>query len=143
MSEHKESKAAKDRIGKMLAKSKVIFMATNGSHGHPNVRAVVPLRTDGVETIWFATHRDSSKIVELAKDGKAVIYSYEPRTMVECRLWGTVTILEDAESIEHVWHDSLEKYFTGQDDPMIRVLRFDTSNGMYCGKDHTAKEFTI
>ena len=135
---HKE---VKGKVEKFLGKCKAVFMATNGSHGHPNVRAMVPLRVDGTDTLWFITDLDSSKIIELVKDDKAVIYAYEPRTMVECRLWGTIAILEDGSSIRQLWHDALRKYFDGPEDPRIRVLRFDVSNGVYCGKDHEAIEF--
>ena len=139
--EIKADKEVRTKVEKFLAKCKTVFMATNGSHGHPNVRAMVPLRADGAETLWFITDLDSSKIIELVKDNKAVIYIYEPRTMVECRLWGSVVILDDAASIRQIWSDSLKKYFDGPDDPRIRVLRFDAANGVYCGKDHTAIEF--
>lgn len=137
----KADKEIRAKVGKFLAKCKTVFMATNGSHGHPNARAMMPIRTDGAETIWFVTDLDSSKIIELVKSNKAVIYAYEPRTMVECRLWGEVVILEDAASIRHLWDDSLKKYFDGPDDPRIRVLRFDAKNGIYCGKDRAAIEF--
>lgn len=138
--DHKDVRA---KAEKLVAGSKVLFMGTNGSHGgHPNVRAMVPAKVDGLQTIWFSTDLESSKIMELVKDNKATLYAYAPRTMAECRLWGTVSILDDPASRKLIWHDEFKKYFPGgADDPRLRVLRFDISNGTYSNKEGKKTEF--
>jgi general stress protein 26 len=128
---HKDARA---KAEKLLADSKIVFLGTNGSHGHPNLRAMVPARVVGTETIWFATGLDSSKILELIKSDKAVVYAYAARnhSFFECRLWGNAVILEDAESRRQVWSDEFKEHFPGGvDDPNLRVLRFDVRNGVY------------
>ncbi|MDR3331968.1 MAG: pyridoxamine 5'-phosphate oxidase family protein [Synergistaceae bacterium] len=126
---HKDTRA---KAEKLLAESKVVFMGTNGSHGHPNLRAMIPLRTDEVRTVWFATDLDSSKIIELVKNNKAVLYTYSQKTLAECRFWGNVSILDDATSRKHVWCEEIKKHYNDPDDPNFRVLRFDISNGIFC-----------
>lgn len=139
---HKEARA---KAEKLLSATKTVFLATNGSHGHPNVRAMMPLRIDGgVQTIWFSTGLDSSKIIELVKDDKAAVYGYSSRSMAEFRLWGRTTILEDAASRKLIWVDDLKEHFPGGlNDPNLRVLRFDVVSGLYCNKDGKSGIFTI
>jgi general stress protein 26 len=63
--------------------------------------------------------------------------------MTECRFWGAVSILEDATSRKHIWNDELKKLFEGGvEDPRLRVLRFDISNGIYSNKDGKIGNFT-
>ncbi|MDR1136915.1 MAG: pyridoxamine 5'-phosphate oxidase family protein [Synergistaceae bacterium] len=128
----KEASAKTERI---LAGAKVVYIATNGSHGHPNVRAMTPAKTDGAKTLWFVTDVGSSKVAELTRDGKAVIYAAAPRGTGECRVWGGVDILEDRASREAAWRDEFAAHFPdGMDSPNLRVLRFNVSNGIYCDK---------
>jgi general stress protein 26 len=137
-------KEARARAEKLLSGSKTVFLATNGSHGHPNLRAVTPLSLNGVGEIWFATALDSSKIIELVKSDKAVVYGYSPRSMSAFRLWGNVTILEDGESRNHIRRDDLKEHFPdGADDQNLRVLRFSVLSGMYTGKDGKSGVFEI
>ncbi|MDR1514324.1 MAG: pyridoxamine 5'-phosphate oxidase family protein [Synergistaceae bacterium] len=143
MKEHEISrKDASAKALKLLSAAKTVFLATNGGHGHPNLRAMAPITFDGVQTIWFSTSSQSSKIIELAKDDKAVVYGYSPRSMSEFRLWGSVEILDDQESREHIWRDFLRDHFPdGAGDPNLRVLRFSAISGMYTAKDGSGGVF--
>ncbi len=137
-------KEAREKAEKLLAGAKALFLATNGSHGHPNVRAMAPLKIEGAKTVWFATALESSKIIELVKDDKATLYGYAPRSMTEFRLWGRIQILDDAASRKKIWAEALKKYFPdGAGDSALRVLRFDTISGMYTGKEGKSGTFTI
>ena len=71
-------KDAMDKAAKLLSGAKTVFLATNGSHGHPNLRAMAPLVVEGAAAIWFGTSVEFSKIIELVKDEKAVIGGTRP-----------------------------------------------------------------
>ena len=136
------SKETRAKIEKLMSNVGTMFFATNGSHGHPNVRAMMPIRIDGTDTVWFATSLESSKLIELVKDSKAAVYGYSPNTMAEFRLWGNVAILDDYESRKRVWSDELKKYYPGGvDDPTMRILRFDVVSGLYA-KDNKSGIFS-
>lgn len=139
------AKEAREKTEKLLEKAKAVFLATNGSvGGHPNVRAMAVAKNEGIVRIWFVTSLDSDKIIELVKDDKATIYCYSPRTMAEFRLWGNVSIADDPESRKHAWKDEYKAFFPGgANDPNLRVLRFDASNGVYCTPDKKSGHFTI
>jgi general stress protein 26 len=133
---------AKAKTARVLAGAKVVYMATNGSHGHPNVRAITTAKADGAEALWFVTDAGSSKVAELAADGKAVIYAAAPRGAGECRVWGSVDILDDKASRKAVWRDEFAEYYPeGVNSPELRVLRFNIANGVYCSKAGKKGEF--
>lgn len=136
---------AREKAEKLLEKSKTVWVATNGSHGgHPNVRAMTPSLVEGSARMWFCTSLDSGKIIELIKDNKATIYGYSPRNLAEFRLWGTVEILDDHESRRHAWREDFKEHFPeGADDPNMRVLRFEASNGFYRGPGGKSGGFSI
>lgn len=127
-------KEARTKVEKLLSTVDTVYLATNGSHGHPNIRPMMPVKIDGVEKIWFCTDLESSKIIELIKDSKAAISGHSPKSMAEFRLWGSMHILDDAASRQYVWNEELESQYTGEDDPTMRVLRFDVISGMYNNK---------
>jgi general stress protein 26 len=125
-------KDAKAKAEKLLAGAKTVFLATNGSHGHPNVRAMMPVKIEGADTVWFATSLESSKIIELVKDNKAAIYGYTPNnSLAEFRLWGEIAILDDHESRKYIWREEMKKHFSGIDDRNMRILRFNVVSGLY------------
>ena len=136
-------KEAMDKAEKILSGAKAVFLATNGSHGHPNLRALAPIGREGLSTVWFAVNAQSCKIAELMCDSKAVVYGYAPRTLAEFRMWGNAAILDDEESKERFWCDEFEEYFTGKDDPDLRILRFDAISGVYADKSGKGGMFKI
>jgi general stress protein 26 len=143
MKEHGISqKDAAAKALKILSAAKTVFLATNGSHGHPNLRAMAPVKTEGVSTLWFSTSRGSSKVDELTHDNKAVVYGYSPRSMSEFRLWGSVEVLDDESSRKLIWTEALGDHFPGgADDPNLLVLRFSAVSGMYAAKDGSGGVF--
>lgn len=135
-------KDTRTKVEKLMSSIKTMFLATNGSHGHPNLRAMMPVKIEGTDTVWFITALESSKIIELVKNNKAAIYGFSPNTMAEFRLWGNVSILDDHASRKYIWSDDLKKYFpAGVDDPAMRVLRFDVVSGLYA-KDNKSGLFS-
>ena len=132
------------KTAKLLAGAKTVYLATNGSHGHPNLRAMVPITVEGVRTIWFATSANSSKVLELQNDRHAVLYVEAPRMGGECRLWGYVEVLDDMDSRKKAWSDVTAKHFPdGIKAPDFRALRFDVTSGIYADKNWETFPFEI
>lgn len=125
------AEVSRDGAQRLAAAAEVVYVATNGAHGHPNVRPMAPARVEGVETIWFITHIESSKIIELIKDSHASLCGVSPCGKKSFRLWGDVDILDDRASREHVWSGKCAEHFAGADDPNMRVLKFSVVSGMY------------
>ncbi len=128
---------------RLVAPMGTVFLATNGDGGFPDVRAVSPTRSEGIETIWMLTASCSDKYKELEKDPRCTIYATDLEdtdTYLELRLRGTIELPEDAESRASAWKDEYLCYFPGgKDDPNLRVLKFTTKSGSVQtaeGKEH-------
>lgn len=123
---------ARARAEALISSADVVCVATNGSHGHPNIRPMAPVRTEGTSAVWFITHIESSKIIELIKDRSATICGVSSDSGEIVRLWCTVDILDDRDSRAHIWSDELTGFFPGgQNDPNMRVLKFSVVSGSY------------
>ncbi|MDR3164260.1 MAG: pyridoxamine 5'-phosphate oxidase family protein, partial [Synergistaceae bacterium] len=97
---------------------------------------LVTAKAEGVKTLWFVASEESSKVKELLRDDKAVIYVPAARGGGEVRFWGNVEILEDMASRKKVWSDEYAAHFpNGIESPDVRVLRFQVSNGIYVDKN--------
>lgn len=130
-----------EKIRAAIAGVEEVILATNGSHGHPNVRTMCLACGNGIDTMWFVTSLESSKIIELIKSSKAAVY-IRASGDAEVRLWGTVAILDDHDSRRYVWKDYMKDSFPGgQEDPNMRVLRFDVISGLFA-KDGKSGIFT-
>jgi general stress protein 26 len=125
-----------EKASKMLEAVKCVYMATNGENGHPNLRALVTARVEGIKALWFVSDEESSKVQELLRDDKAVIYAPAARGAGEVRFWGNVEILDDMASRKKVWGDEAAAHFPdGIESPSVRILRFKISNGIYVDKN--------
>ena len=130
---------AKSRILQMLEKNPFVSLATCccasgiiGSNDWPDVRVLLVAAKDGVDSVWFATSTESSKIAQLRKNPKAAIYGYDMEAMTEFRLFGNVELLSDSASRQKIWRDDFIQHFPdGIDSPTMIVLRFDTDHGVY------------
>ncbi|MDR1578739.1 MAG: pyridoxamine 5'-phosphate oxidase family protein, partial [Synergistaceae bacterium] len=94
-----------EKASRILETAKCVYMATNGENGHPNLRALVTAKVEGAKTLWFVADEESSKVQELLRDDKAVIYAPAARGAGEARFWGNVEILDDMASKKKVWSD--------------------------------------
>jgi general stress protein 26 len=134
---------AMEKAEHLLETAKTVYMGTNGSHGHPNLRAMAIAKLEWPGAVWFVTDAGSSKTAEILSDSKAVLFASAPRGAGECRLWGHVDILDDMDSKKSVWKSDFKKHFPeGPDAPSLRVLRFSVSNGEYRGRDRRKVEFS-
>ena len=123
---------SQSRVLQMLGKSPFVSFATFDADGYPDVRVLLVITTDGVDTIWFACETGSKKIAQLQKNPKATLYAYNVEAMTEFRLFGSVEILSDAAARQKIWRDDLLQYFPeGKDSQTMTVLRFNTDHGIY------------
>ena len=122
---------AKSRILQMLEKNPLVSFATFGGN-YPDVRVLLVAAHDGVDSIWFATSTESSKIAQLRRNSKAALYGCDMQTMKEFRLFGNVELLSDSAARQKIWRDDFIQHFPdGINSPTMIVLRFNTESGVY------------
>jgi general stress protein 26 len=122
---------AKSLVIQMLEKNPFVSFATFGDP-YPDVRVLLVAAKDGVDSIWFATETESSKITQLRKNPKAAIYAYDMEGMMEFRLFGKVELLSDSAARQKIWREEFVEHFPeGIDSPNMIVMRFNTERGIY------------
>jgi len=112
-------------------------LTTIGTDGFPSTRAMLNLRNKqqypqliplyreegNPLVVYMTTNTSSGKIQEIAHNGKACLYFYQPESFHGVLLQGTVEHVTDKEFRKKVWHDGWEIYYP-QGDEDYSVLRF-------------------
>jgi general stress protein 26 len=116
-----------------LAKRATIAMlGTNGGDGFPQIKAMLKMENEGLQTIWFSTNTSSKRVAQVLRDAKTCVYFVDFNTWEGLMLVGTVEVLQDPASRQRMWREGCEKYYPlGINDPDYSVLRFTARWGNY------------
>jgi len=123
---------AKKKALELIKKSKTCVLATVDKNGFPNMRAMMNLKNDGLQTIWFSTNFSSIKIAQIKKNKKGGVYFFDEKMFKGLRLIGEIKIKTDKASREKLWHPGFEIYYPkGVNDPDYCVLELKIKAGNY------------
>ena len=112
--------------------ARIAMLGTNGGDGHPNIKAMLKMENEGLDTLWFSTNSSSKRVAQLRKDPRACVYLVDTEKMQGLMLVGLAEVLDDAESRERLWRDGFEMYYPlGVTDPDYSVIRFTAESGNY------------
>lgn len=114
----------------LMDRAKICLLGTNGEDGHPNIKAMMNLKHQGLKKIWFSTNTSSRRVQQLSKDNRACVYYVDEQNFKGLMLIGKIDILQDMESREMLWFGDAEKYYPeGVEDPDYTVLGFTAVRG--------------
>ncbi|HEY5374067.1 MAG TPA: pyridoxamine 5'-phosphate oxidase family protein [Polyangiaceae bacterium] len=94
-------------------------------HGRP--MAIADLSDDG--TLWFITDVDSTMVLEIREDSRAMISLQNARQFVTIN--GHFQLLADRAKVERIWKESYRVWFSGTRDPELVLLRFTPFDAEY------------
>jgi general stress protein 26 len=104
----------------------VITRARTGElHGRP--MAVADVDAEG--TLWFITNIDSTKVLEVRDDSRAMISLSNSRQFVTMN--GHFELVSDRAKVEQIWKEPYRVWFDGQHDPELVLLRFTPFEAEY------------
>lgn len=116
----------------LIENSSIAMVGSIGNDGCPNIKAMLNLEADGLETIFFSTNTSSKRVQAFLKNPKACVYYMDPLDYKGLMLVGEMEVLSDSGSKERLWRDGNEIYYPlGVTDPDYSVLRFTTKWGNY------------
>lgn len=117
---------------RLVNKSKIAMLGTNGEDGYPNIKALLKAKNEGLIKIWFSTNTSSKKVKQLRKNNKACLYFVNKIFFEGLMLVGDVEIHNDIETKKNFWHKGDEKYYPlGIEDPDYTILCFTSKWGNY------------
>jgi general stress protein 26 len=104
----------------------VITRARTGElHGRPMAVAEV----DGEGTLWFITNVDSTKVLEIRGDSRAMLTLQSSHQFLTMN--GHFELVSDREKVERLWKEAYRVWFDGQNDPELVLLRFTPFEAVY------------
>jgi Uncharacterized stress protein (general stress protein 26) len=116
----------------LVERSEIALVGSNGEDGHPWIKAMLKMETEGLETVWFSTNTSSRRVAQFLRDARASVYFVDFSDWMGLMLRGEIEVLSDSESRKRLWRDGYERYYPlGIDDPDYAVLRFSAANANY------------
>jgi len=115
----------------IVARSSKAIIASVDDDGFPNLKAMLqPREHDGLKVFYFTTNTSSMRVQQYLKNPKASIYFYDTRFYKGLMLCGTMEVLTDQPTKDHIWRDGDDMYYSlGVTDPDYCVLKFTAVNG--------------
>ncbi len=111
-------------VADAMAKMDFCMMQTVGEHG-VNTRPMSnngEVRYDG--TNWFFASTDSSQVAEIANDNRVHLTFADNASPSFISVWGTGTVINDADLKRTLWHPSMERWLeNGPDDPDVVLIK--------------------
>lgn len=96
-----------------------------GLHGRP--MSIGEVEDNG--TLWFLTDHQSGKVLELARDTRALVSFADSDKYVVMN--GEIALLRDSAKAHAIWKEPFRVWFKGPDDPSLALLRFEPADGEY------------
>lgn len=107
----------------LLEKCEIISLASIDENGFPRPVPLSKIKTEGLNTVWFATGTSSEKTKNFEKNNKAGISFYVGgNSIIET---GIVEIVTDSETKNALWQEWFIEHFPkGVTDPEYCILKF-------------------
>ena len=116
----------------LVERCAIALVGSNGPDGFPNIKAMIKMETEGLNTVWFSTNTSSRRVARFRADPRASVYFVDYDRWAGLLLTGTMEVLDDPASRRRIWRDGYERYYPlGVDDPDYTVLRFTAHKGNY------------
>lgn len=129
---HMEKEEGINKSLDLLERSEIAMVGSNDESGHPHIKAMFKIESDGLQTIWFSTNTSSKRVSQFKQNPKASLYFYDAERTAGLLLVGNMEVQLDADSKARLWRDGWEAYYPlGVTDPDYCVLRFTTLWGNY------------
>jgi general stress protein 26 len=116
----------------LASRSFTAELGTLSETGSPQVKALIKTKQDGLNTFWFCSNTSSRRAAMLARDGRACLYFFDPKTFEGLMLEGRAEVTRDPALLHGFWQDGMERYYpAGPDDPDYCVIVFRAEKGNY------------
>jgi general stress protein 26 len=114
-------KYSKEGALKIIADHPCASMITVDENNFPVERVMYTAKVDDDLTVYYGTFRSSNKCAQLsANPGIILIW---PAGAGFLTLKGKAEVLDDAETLNHVWQDLFSQHFTGPTDPTFVAVK--------------------
>jgi len=113
----------------LLHEFETATVITRGRTGELHGRPMAVADVDAEGTLWFITSIDSTKVLEIRGDSRAMISLQNSRQFVTMN--GHFELVSDRAKVEQLWKEPYRLWFDGQSDPELVLLRFTPFDAEY------------
>lgn len=114
----------------LLDTCKIVTVSSVDAQGYPRPCAVVKIKNEGFDTIWFATGANSRKTAHFKQNPKAGLSYYIEADSVT--LTGKVEIIVDVNIKKGLWSDWMVNHFPGgANDPNFCLIKFTAAEATF------------
>ena len=112
--------------------SAIACVASVNESGFPQIKAMLVLEHDSLETQYFSTNTSSKRVQQFLKNPKASVYYCNEAEFKGALFTGTVEVCTDHATKALLWREGFEKYYSkGVDDDDYCVLKFSAETVNY------------
>ena len=87
--------------------------------------------------IWFFTSSESDLVANLGSQRKAILHFASKGHDLFASVEGDLSVTTDRATIDRLWNPFVAAWFEGNDDPKIRLLRFDAGDAQIWLNEHS------
>ncbi|MEP6675233.1 MAG: pyridoxamine 5'-phosphate oxidase family protein [Ferruginibacter sp.] len=123
-------KSAIDKLKEMAEEKICLFCTYNNGDIDSRPMSTQKVEDDGI--MWFMSSKDSTKNLELQKDGRVHLMYSDPSKSHYLSIAGYAEIVHDRDKIEELWNPIAKAWFEeGKEDPDITLLKVHPEEGHY------------
>ena len=120
-----------ERLGELIHGIRTAMLTTMSPSGYPRSRPMATHDVDFDGTLWFFTSVNSRKVEEIAQVPQVALTYSSPGKESYVALTGAASVIEDPARAHAMWNPFHNAWFTGPDDPTLRLIRVDVQDAEY------------
>ena len=117
------------RFFELLHEFDTAIVVTRGRTGELHGRPMAVAEVDAQGRLWFITSVDSTKVLEIRDDSRALLSLQNSRQFVTMN--GHFELIADRAKVEQIWKETYRIWFDGKTDPELVLLRFTPFDAEY------------
>ena len=121
-----------NEIRALREKSKIAYVASVDGQGNPQVKAMLVLEHESLQTQFFSTNTSSRRVAQFRANPRASVYYCDEKRFKGALFTGVMEVLTDHASKAALWREGFEMYYPkGVDDEDYCVYRFTAETVNY------------
>jgi len=120
---------AEEHFFKLLKEFETAIVITRGRTGELHGRPMAVADVDAEGTLWFITNVDSTKVLEIRDDSRAMLSLQNARQFVTMN--GHFELVSDRQKVDSLWKEPYRLWFDSQNDPELVLLHFTPFDAEY------------
>ncbi len=126
------NEAWKNEVRSLRERSNNAYVASVNGQGEPQVKAMLVLEHDSLQTQYFSTNLSSRRAQQFLQNPKASVYYCNEGQFKGALFTGVMEVCTDHATKAFLWREGFEMYYPkGVDDPDYCVFKFSAHTVNY------------